>query len=61
MTLSHKKPKLNTIINFAERLIEARHPASDDLQVFIRLEFISEFNEINLLLIKKGIYINSEQ
>lgn len=35
MTLNHKKPKLNAIINFAERLIEARHPASDDLQVIL--------------------------
>lgn len=40
MTLHHKKPKFKAIINFAERLIEARHPASDDLQVSRRRHII---------------------
>jgi hypothetical protein len=34
MTLNHKKSKVSYIINFAERLIESNHPASDDLKAY---------------------------
>jgi hypothetical protein len=32
-TLERRKPKINYIVNFAERLIENKHPASKDLNV----------------------------
>lgn len=53
-----RKPKINYIINFAERLIEDKHPASNDLNVYLTTIKI-EANWLQQLMYLLGLHTNA--